>query len=179
MILLDDAGHGLGAPPRATVPNRDTSLHLGFSCYLFRADGHVLLTRRALTTTTWPGVWTNSFCGRPHLDENLPDAVGRFADQELGLTIDGIDVVLPEFRFRAVGAGGMVEDEVCPVLFAYSDQIPTPNPDAVMETQWVRMEDVGNLIRVAPWALSPWMVQQLNELAATGDRVTSRPEYVR
>jgi len=179
VILLDDAGRPVGTAPRATVHTRDTPLHLGFSCYLFRPDGLVLVTRRALTKRTWPGVWTNSFCGHPRQGESSEQAVQRHARHELGLDVDAVRPLLPDFRYRAVDAGGVVENEVCPVLSAVTDRDPVPNPDEVMEWRWVAMGELGELARVAPWTLSPWMVEQLQELRELGARPAPRPADAR
>lgn len=164
VILLAEDGTRIGHTPRATVHGLDTPLHLAFSCYLLRADGQVLLTRRALAKRTWPGVWTNSFCGHPRHGEEMSDAVRRHAAHELGLEVDGIELVLPEFRYRAVDASGIVENEICPVFFATTTHAPAPNPDEVMDLAWTSMQDLGTAITATPWAFSPWMVSQLNQL---------------
>ena len=65
VVLLDEHAQPIGTAPKASVHHRETPLHLGFSCYLFDPAGRVLLTQRALSKATWPGVWTNSYCGHP------------------------------------------------------------------------------------------------------------------
>lgn len=164
VVLLDSDGAPVGTAPRATVHTTTTPLHLAFSCYLLRASGEVLVTRRALGKRTWPGVWTNSFCGHPRSGEPLPDAVARHARHELGLTVHDVELVLPDFRYRAVDASGVVENEVCPVLIATTDDEPVPNPDEVMDLVWVDPEALGRSITATPWAFSPWMVLQLEQL---------------
>lgn len=164
VILLAEDGTRIGHMPRATVHGLDTPLHLAFSCYLLRPDGQVLLTRRALSKRTWPGVWTNSFCGHPRRGEEMTDAIRRHAAHELGLEVDGIEMVLPDFRYRAVDASGIVENEICPVFFATATRDCEPNPDEVMDLAWTSMQDLGTAITATPWAFSPWMVDQLNQL---------------
>ncbi len=168
VTLLAEDGTRIGSAPRMTVHTAQTPLHLAFSCYLSDADGRLLVTRRALGKKTWPGVWTNSFCGHVRPDEDFADAITRHARHELGLEVEQVEQVLPAFRYRAVDASGVVENEICPVHVARTTQEVVPNPDEVMEHAWVAPEDVVRAVAVAPWALSPWMVEQVDQLVAAG-----------
>ena len=76
----------------------------------------MLLTRRALAKPTWPGVWTNTCCGHPRPDEPIPAAIARRLDHELGMAVDGLECVLPDFAYRATDVSGIVENEVLPGL---------------------------------------------------------------
>ncbi|MCW2815226.1 MAG: isopentenyl-diphosphate Delta-isomerase [Nocardioides sp.] len=160
VVLLDEAGTPMGTAPRATVHSTDTPLHLAFSCHLRDAAGRTLVTRRALSKKTWPGVWTNSFCGHPRPGETFADAVRRHARNELGLEVTDPQPLLPDFRYRAVDAAGIVENEVCPVFTAEAVGEPVANPDEVAELKWVAVDDLLSVVERAPWALSPWLVEQ-------------------
>ena len=167
VVLVDDAGHPIGAADKVSVHTFDTPLHLAFSCHVYRADGKVLVTRRALTKLTWPGVWTNSFCGHPGPSESLENAVARRARHELGITVERLEVVLPDFRYRAVDASGIVENEVCPVFRATIVGELAPSPDEVSEWAWIEPDALRAAVAAAPFAFSPWLVLQLEELAKT------------
>jgi isopentenyl-diphosphate Delta-isomerase len=162
--LLDNGGRPIGTASRVQVHTAETPLHLAFSCYLTRENGDLLLTRRALTKRTWPGVWTNSFCGHPRPGETLPDAIARHARSELGVGVEDPVCVLPDFRYRATDASGVVENEVCPVYLATTADEPDPSPDEVMELAWVDPEQVPHLVEVAPFLVSPWMTLQVAAL---------------
>src|SRR5436190_20034479 len=160
VVLVDDGGRAVGTAVKASVHHRRTPLHLGFSCYVFDGGGRVLLTRRALRKRTWPGVWTNSFCGHPAPGEDTVDAVRRRAQQELGMEIDTVECVLPEFRYRAVAADGTVENEICPVFCARTSTPVRPAPAEVMEHRWVSWDDLRSAAGL-PWAISPWAADQI------------------
>ncbi|MGJ9403461.1 isopentenyl-diphosphate Delta-isomerase [Arthrobacter sp. KK5.5] len=168
VVLLDGAHGPIGTAPKATIHTEDTPLHLAFSCHIFNSDGRVLATRRALDKKAWPGVWTNSVCGHPGPGEDMADAVRRRARFELGLDLDALALVLPDFRYRAVDASGIVENEFCPVYFARASGEPDPVPGEVADFHWVRPEDLLSGADATPWAFSPWMVWQLEQLAVRG-----------
>ena len=164
VVLVDEKGAPIGSAPKSTVHDTDTPLHFAFSCHVTNSAGEVLVTRRALTKLTWPGVWTNSFCGHPGPGEDVEDAIRRRAQQELGLEIDGIHVILPDFRYRAVDASGVVENEICPVYAAIAVGEPKPAATEVAEWEWVSPEKLAAAIDGAPFVFSPWLVWQHEQL---------------
>ena len=170
VVLLSDDGEPLGTAPKASVHTTTTPLHLAFSCHVLDDEGRVLVTRRALGKTTWPGVWTNSFCGPPAPGEPFEDAVRRRAEFELGLEVTDVTVLAPDFRYRAVDASGVVENEICPIFTARTVGPPLPNPDEVMDHAWVSPADLRRAIASAPWGLSPWLVSSAPHLARLEDR---------
>ncbi|MCR5978156.1 isopentenyl-diphosphate Delta-isomerase [Gordonia jinghuaiqii] len=163
VVLADADGRPCGTADREGVHGTDTPLHFAFSCHLVD-DGHLLMTRRALTKRSWPGVWTNSFCGHPRPGESVVDAVHRYARRELGIDVDDVRIVLPDFRYRAVDASGIVENEICPVFVARPLREVAPDPAEVAEHAWARVADVWSLVERTPWAVSPWFVEQVRQL---------------
>ncbi|MFK0072146.1 isopentenyl-diphosphate Delta-isomerase [Arthrobacter woluwensis] len=172
--LVSEQGDPLGTAPRATVHTATTPLHLAFSCHLIDGEGRVLLTRRSLSKAAWPGVWTNSFCGHPAPGEPLEEAVRRRAREELGLEIDDVRAVLPDFRYRAVDSSGVVEHEICPVFVARIDRDPEPSPEEVDSWAWASPDHVDQAVTATPFVFSPWLVLQHAEL---GRGLWQAPEH--
>lgn len=164
VVLLDEDGSEIGVAPKSSVHGSDTALHLAFSCHVYNAQGQTLVTRRALDKKTWPGVWSNSFCGHPRPAEPVLAAVHRHAEHELGLTLRDVQLALPLFRYRAVDASGVVEHEICPVYTAHVDEEPRLNPLEVAEARWVWPADLAESLRSTPWAFSPWLVLQAEQM---------------
>lgn len=166
VVLLAEDGTPIGTADKATVHTRQTPLHLAFSCHLFDGEGRILVTRRALGKATWPGVWTNSFCGHPGPGEPFEEAIARRAADELGTTVENLVAALPDFRYRAVDAAGTVENEICPVYTATIAGELAPSPFEVAEWQWVDPRVLLTAVAATPWAFSPWLTLQLPALYA-------------
>lgn len=166
VVLVDASGHPVGTAEKHAVHTDHTPLHLAFSCWVLGADGRVLLTRRALGKKTWPGVWTNAFCDHPAPGEDTEAAVHRRAEAELGLApgdVASLELVLPDFRYRAVDASGTVENEICPVYLAILAEGAElgPNPDEVAEYAWADPAGLIAAVDSTPFAFSPWLVEEL------------------
>ncbi len=164
VVLLDEAGHAVGTTDKAAVHHAATPLHLAFSCYVFDADGRLLVTRRALHKPTWPGVWTNSFCGHPAPGEPFEAGLRRRAEQELGLRLSDVRLLLPGFRYRVAMANGVVENEMCPVFAASTDGPVAPDPEEVVDAVWVPWDEFRSSVLAGTRDVSPWCVQQVGAL---------------
>lgn len=168
VVLLDETGRAIGTADKAVIHDTQTPLHLAFSCYLFNGAGQFLLTRRAESKRTWPGVWTNTCCGHPLPGEPMPTAVRRRLQTELGIGTAKLALALPRFRYRAQMGNGVVENELCPVYAAYCDAVPDPDPDEVAEVRWVDWADFTTAVRDGREPVSPWCELQLAELTTLG-----------
>lgn len=168
VVLLDDDGQPCGSTPKATVHHGDTPLHLAFSCWVTDERGRTLLTQRAQAKRTWPGVWSNSFCGHPAPGECIEAAVHRRARDELGTRVADPVPVLPDFRYHAVMDDGTVEHEICPVYVAQLLAPPKPNPAEISDLRWVPYADLPAALDRHPSAYSPWMRKQHVALLASG-----------
>jgi len=167
VVLVDSKGSPIGLSPKSSVHGSRTPLHLAFSHYLFDDDDCVLMTRRALSKPTWPGVWTNTCCGHPTSDEPISDAVRRRLELELGLEVTDLTCVLPDFAYTATDPSGIVENEICPVYegrLLHPEPDILPNPEEVMDWKWVPWDDLTRAVRLTPFAFSPWSVSQIAQL---------------
>ena len=135
---------GRSAPrPRPSVHHADTPLHLAFSCYVFDADGRLLLTQRAWHKATWPGRVDQQRAAatrRPASRSPTPYADGSSRSSGSRSTTCGW--CCPAFRYRAVMADGIVENEMCPVFVAAHRRTPSrPTPPRSTTHAWVPWAD--------------------------------------
>ena len=157
IVLVDPAGRTIGSAEKLAAHHSDTPLHLAFSCYVFDRSGAFLATRRSAAKLVWPGVWSNSVCGHPAPGEPMAAAIARRLDYELGMSAEGLAVVLPDHSYRAPAFNGIVENEFCPVYVARATSAPRPNPlevDAVAWTPWdafVRAAEADTADRYSWW----------------------------
>ena len=116
VVLLDGDGTPIGTELKSLVHTAHTPLHLAFSCHVVDDDGAILLSRRALTKRSWPGVWTNAFCGHPRPGEDLLDAVRRHGRDELGLTALAGALIYINWQAFLIGA---LSDRVVETALGY------------------------------------------------------------
>jgi isopentenyl-diphosphate delta-isomerase type 1 len=164
VVLLDERGRASGTLPKYATHHTDTPFHLAFSCHVVDTSGRVLLTRRAAAKPTWPATWTNACCGHPAPGETLRQAATRRLAEELGLVPLRMGLALPDFAYRAE-RDGMVEHELCPVIFAEVAGEPTAAPAEVDDVAWTTWAQLCERARRHPDSLSPWCVRQVARLA--------------
>jgi isopentenyl-diphosphate delta-isomerase len=168
VVLLAEDGSAIGTAPKAEVHGTETPLHLAFSCYVFDSAGRLLVTQRAVDKPTFGGVWTNTCCGHPAPGEPIAEAVRRRVGQELGLDLEGLTLVLPRFRYRAVVESGpyagTVENEMCPVYVATTSTDPQPDRSEVEAWEWVPWPEFRDAVMTGRRDVSQWCREQVEAL---------------
>jgi len=139
IVYVDEDNNAIGTARKLPAHDGETRRHRAFSVFLFNDKGELLLQQRALTKKTWPGVWSNSCCGHVMLHESTESAARRRLKYELGMRVDKLHLILPDFRYRAE-KDGVVENEICPVFVGFTSGMPSPNPDEVNDLNWVEWE---------------------------------------
>jgi isopentenyl-diphosphate Delta-isomerase len=174
VVLVDDDGNPMGTAPKAEVHHESTPLHLAFSCYVLDDSGRLLVTQRALSKATFPGVWTNTCCGHPAPGEAIQDAVVRRVGEELGITLHDVRLVLPAFRYTALMDNGVLENEMCPVFTATSADDVRADPAEVEEHRWEPWSEFRESV-LAGRDVSSWCREQVAQLPADLPGMSARP----
>ena len=155
VVLVDDDGNPMGTAEKSVVHGAHTPRHLAFSCYGFDPACRLLVTRRARDKVTFPGVRTNTCCGHPGPGEPMADAVRRRLRHELDVDVTDLDLVLPDFSYRA-SANGIEEHELCPVFVGTLVGTPHPRPDEVESCEWWPWERFLAAAADPASDVSPW-----------------------
>lgn len=159
VVLVDGDGRPIGVADKKTVHGVTTPRHLAFSCYGFDEAGRLLVTQRASTKRTFPMVWTNTCCGHPAPGEKFADAAARRLRFELGLEVQEMRMILPNFSYRA-SDGSVEENEFCPVLACLITREPVPRPDEVQAVAWWSWAQFMASAADPSSGLSPWAREQ-------------------
>ncbi len=159
VVLVDDQNNVLGTKPKDEVHTKDTPLHRAFSLFLFNSKKQLLVTKRAASKKTFPGVWTNTICGHLAPNESTVQAATRRLKEELGITGAEVKEVAP-YRYRFADKNGIVENEICPIHVGHFDGTPTPNPSEVDDWKWIDWNVFLEEIKTNPAPYSPWCIEE-------------------
>lgn len=159
VVLVDRQNKVLGTAPKMKTHNQNTPLHRAFSLFLFNSKGELLLQQRSKNKKTWPLVWSNSCCGHPMLNELNTDAAKRRLKFELGIDLNNFYEILSNFSYKAE-KDGIVENEICPVIVAFTNKEPVINAAEVENARWVKWDNFLNEIKIKPGIYSVWCEQE-------------------
>ncbi len=164
IVFVDEEDRPIGTSRKLAAHDADTGLHRAFSIFIFNRKGELLLQQRALSKKTWPGTWSNSCCGHVMLHERVEAAAKRRLSFELGMSGIELRVVLPKFRYKAE-KGGVVENELCPVLVGFTETQTKPNPSEVNSVRYVNWTDFRTEVAIPDNEYSPWAIDEVEQLA--------------
>lgn len=149
--------------------------HKAVSVFVMRGET-LLIQQRALSKYHTPGLWANTCCTHPEWDEDAGDCARRRLNEELGIT-DLDPVFRDQLEYRADVGNNLIEHEVVDVFLAEADNdlVVTPNPNEVMDTKWIGVNDLTDDIQANPQRYSPWIRIYMERYSAQifGDRISA------
>ncbi|WP_371227441.1 isopentenyl-diphosphate Delta-isomerase [Roseovarius sp. 2305UL8-3] len=131
--------------------------HKAVSVFVMHGND-VLIQRRAQSKYHTPGLWANTCCTHPHWNETARHCALRRLDEELGIRAKTLDY-RDRLEYRADVGNGLIEHELVDVfLWRVTRKLAVrPNPDEVMDTEWVDMAELVRRVDAQPEKFTPWL----------------------
>lgn len=165
VILVDPSDRKIGEMEKI-LAHKFGMLHRAFSVFIFRKQKgklELLLQQRNQNKYHAGGLWTNTCCSHPRINETNKEAAENRLKYEMG--IEAKLKRVGKFHYIAQFKNGMTENEIDHVWIGMYEGNNIPyNPEEVENYKWV---DIGTLekdLRQFPERYTPWFKQAL-ELA--------------
>jgi isopentenyl-diphosphate delta-isomerase len=153
--LVDEQDTPLGTMEKMEA-HRLPALHRAVSVLVFNSAGEWLLHQRANDKYHSAGLWTNACCTHPYPGEEHADAARRRLKEEMGLEANGGLTAIFDFVYRAKVNEELTEYEYDRVYTLISDEQPRPDPEEVMEFQYIGREELIEDMERHPERYTAW-----------------------
>lgn len=170
VILVDDADTETGTLDKLQAHRRGL-LHRALSVIVARADGQLLLQRRAAAKYHSGGLWTNTCCSHPRPGEPVLVAAERRLEEEMGISC-GLSPLFT-IHYRARVSNDLVENELVHVFGGHFEGVPRPDPLEVAEWRWATPATIRREVAVNPERYSVWFRKYLDEFGREIARIAA------
>ncbi|MEN3931304.1 isopentenyl-diphosphate Delta-isomerase [Microvirga sp. W0021] len=162
LVLVDENNTEIGSENKLKT-HQTGALHRAFSIVIFDDEGRMLLQQRSLIKYHCGGLWTNTCCSHPQVNQTMDEALHKRLQFEMGF--DCPLTFHHSFTYRAEFEDtGLIEHEFDHVYTGLFNGAPQPNPDEVMAYAWHDMDELDALIVKEPERFTPWFIMIANEL---------------
>lgn len=172
VVLVDEEDSPLGTMEKLEA-HRQGLLHRAFSVMLYRYHPltrkiEVLLQQRAFNKYHAGGLWANTCCSHPNLNEEVLDAVYRRLQEEIFISNLNIKSLISikkigNFIYRAELDRGLIEHEFDHVLIGeYQEDLPGFNSEEIAQMIWVNLDELIKKISKQPRKsriYAPWLLE--------------------
>ena len=153
VILVDENDKQVGLMAKMEAHEK-ALLHRAFSVFVFNDKRELMLQRRALGKYHSPGLWTNTCCSHQRPGETNVAAGSRRLQEEMGFTTPLTESI--SFIYKAPFDNGLTEHEYDYILLGEYNKMPKPNPEEVVEWQWLSLEEIKEDMRQNPEIYTAW-----------------------
>jgi len=153
VVLVNEKDEVIGTMEKIEA-HQKALLHRAFSVFVINKNNELMIQRRALTKYHSPGLWTNTCCSHPRINESYGDAAHRRMHEEMGFDCD----LKEEFSFiyKAEFDNGLTEHELDHVFVGYSEKEPVINPEEVDSWKWINIDELKADIIANPDNYTAW-----------------------
>jgi isopentenyl-diphosphate delta-isomerase len=153
VILVDRRDKEIGSMEKQEAHIKGL-LHRAFSVFIFNDKKELLLQRRAASKYHSGGLWTNTCCSHPRLNETTLIAAKRRMVEEMGMRCELIKQF--DFIYKAKLDNNLYEHEFDHVFFGFSNDTPVINPNEVEEFKYKSLTDLQDEIISNPAIYTEW-----------------------
>jgi isopentenyl-diphosphate delta-isomerase len=153
VVLVDQDDNTIGTMGKITA-HENGSLHRAFSVFVFNSKKELMVHQRALSKYHSPGLWTNTCCSHPKLNEDIEMNAHQRMLEEMGFDCDFTKAFT--FLYKADVGQGLIEHEFDHVFIGVSDMQPEINPEEVEDWKYMSMESLRDDIEDYPENYTEW-----------------------
>ena len=153
VVLVDREDNTLGVMSKMEAHELG-ALHRAFSIFVFNSKGELMIHQRALSKYHSPGLWSNTCCSHPRLDEAVMDNAHQRLQEEMGFDCE----LEPAFTFvyKSDVGQGLTEHEFDHVLVGQYDGDPNINKSEVEDWKFMSMNALRDDIDHHPANYTEW-----------------------
>jgi isopentenyl-diphosphate delta-isomerase len=161
MVLVDEQDRVIGVEEKLKTHQLGL-LHRAFSVFIYRKNPEnpnsieFLLQQRHIDKYHCGGLWTNTCCSHPRLDEDIVLAGQRRLKEEMSLEVKLKKV--GHFIYRAHFENGLIEHELDHVLVGEYDGLQpiVLDPTEAQDFRWVSIERLQQELDLYAEHYTPW-----------------------
>lgn len=162
VVLVDQNDNDLGTMEKMKA-HIEGILHRAFSIFIFNSKGELMIHQRALSKYHSPGLWTNTCCSHPLLNQAVIDNAHTRLQEEMGFDCGFSEAFT--FLYKAEVGQGLIEHEFDHVFIGISESQPNINPDEVESWKYMSMDDLRSDIEDNPAIYTEWFKIAFEEVS--------------
>lgn len=161
VILVDLNDTIVGAMEKIQA-HKEGRLHRAISVLIFNSKQQLLLQKRSAKKYHSPGLWSNTCCSHPRLNEKTHQCATRRLKEEMGL--DCPVEFLFNLTYKLYLENNLIEYEFDYIFIGKSDSLPHPDAKEVSEWRYADINTIEREISINPKAFAPWFKLILQQL---------------
>lgn len=152
LILVDYKDNVVGEGYKQEV-HENGLLHRAFSVFIINGN-RTLIQKRANNKYHSAGLWANTCCSHPRVNEDTHDAAIRRLKEECGIECEIKEI--GSFIYRSVYENGMIEYELDHVFVGFYDGDYKPDLNEIEELKYVDIDYLLADIKDNPDKYTTW-----------------------